>query len=93
MTHKSEIVLSFHKVVTVIALRRYSYQNDIALLRLARSAYFNNKIRPICLPPPFEDKTYENEIGIVTGWGSKEKSYFSPFTVLFLRAYGLKVLS
>ncbi|OXA58748.1 Proclotting enzyme [Folsomia candida] len=49
---------------------RYSYQNDIALLRLARSAYFNNKIRPICLPPPFEDKTYENEIGIVTGWGT-----------------------
>ncbi len=49
---------------------RYSYQNDIAILKLSQSAYYNNKIRPICLPSPFGDKTYENQIGVVTGWGT-----------------------
>ncbi|CAG7825400.1 unnamed protein product [Allacma fusca] len=47
---------------------RYNYKNDIALVTLSESAYFNRKIHHICLPPPNEQ--FINQVGIVTGWGT-----------------------
>ncbi|KAG5871729.1 hypothetical protein JTB14_008727 [Gonioctena quinquepunctata] len=49
-----------------------SYENDIAILRLAKPTSFNSFIWPICLPDSGRD--YVNETVIVAGWG---QLYFS----------------
>ncbi|XP_050313186.1 trypsin-1-like [Anthonomus grandis grandis] len=47
-----------------------SYENDIAIIRLVQPTTFNTYIWPVCLPP-VTDKTYEEEIVTVAGWGQK----------------------
>src|SRR4051794_10535301 len=59
---------SFSALTFDFATFRANYENDIAVIRLAESAYFNNKINPICLPPAGAD--FVNQVGIVTGWGT-----------------------
>lgn len=46
-----------------------TYENDIAIIKIHRPTPFNSYIWPICLPPI--DQTFENKIGIVTGWGTQ----------------------
>lgn len=49
-------------------------ENDIALLRLARSVQFTDWIRPICLPtsPNVRNRNYDNFPLVVAGWGKTE---------------------
>ncbi|ODM92147.1 Proclotting enzyme [Orchesella cincta] len=50
---------------------RYSYKNDIAVIKLAKSAYFDKRIRSICLPSPdLSDEDLVNKPAIVTGFGT-----------------------
>ncbi len=49
---------------------RYSYKNDIAVIRLAKSAFYTSEVRSICLPKPRRNPDFTNEVGIVTGWGT-----------------------
>ncbi|KRZ79292.1 Plasminogen [Trichinella papuae] len=42
--------------------------NDIALLRLAETVYYNDYTRPVCLPEPNEE-LIPGDICVVTGWG------------------------
>ncbi|XP_023209480.1 proclotting enzyme-like isoform X2 [Centruroides sculpturatus] len=46
----------------------FTYRNDIALLKLDRSAITNEYTHPICLPNPNLD--YTGLVGIVAGWGT-----------------------
>ncbi|XP_055301168.1 serine protease easter-like [Sitodiplosis mosellana] len=52
-------------------------ENDIALLRLARSITFTDWIKPICLPisPGLTGKNYDNSTFIVSGWGRTENVF------------------
>jgi len=50
---------------------RYTYKNDIALIRLSESAFTNPGTIPICLPSKaMKNPELVNELGIVTGWGT-----------------------
>lgn len=42
-----------------------TYENDISILKIHRQAFFNDFIRPICLPSFVED--FENKTASVTG--------------------------
>ncbi|XP_047483280.1 trypsin-1-like [Penaeus chinensis] len=44
--------------------------NDIGLVQLATAVTFNQGIRPICLPFSFVNEDFQNEAGVVTGWGT-----------------------
>ncbi|XP_064090215.1 trypsin-1-like [Macrobrachium nipponense] len=63
-------------VYTVSAIHRHpqfdtsTFDNDLALLKLSQPIAFpsDNKIAPICLPPP--SLLYENVSATVTGWGT-----------------------
>ncbi|XP_060537122.1 trypsin-1-like isoform X2 [Cylas formicarius] len=46
-----------------------TYDNDIAIIRLAQPTSFNTYVWPICLPPSGE--TFENETVVVAGWGQQ----------------------
>lgn len=46
----------------------YSYQNDIAILKLLRPSVFNSYIWPICMPPMEED--WARRRAVVIGWGT-----------------------
>ncbi|KAJ2947598.1 hypothetical protein O0L34_g17396 [Tuta absoluta] len=61
-----------YKVVHVVQhpdFNRYTYDNDIAVLRLARPLP-NNLFRPACLPDAIGDDSLEGESAMVSGWGS-----------------------
>ncbi|KAI5706598.1 hypothetical protein M8J76_013434 [Diaphorina citri] len=45
-----------------------NYENDIALVQLSKKAQYNSFVRPVCLPQAGD--FYEDQIGIVTGWGT-----------------------
>ncbi|KRX99150.1 Serine protease 30 [Trichinella pseudospiralis] len=47
--------------------------NDIALLRLAETVYYNEYTRPVCLPEPNEELT-PGDICVVTGWGDTREN-------------------
>ncbi|XP_031625797.1 venom serine protease Bi-VSP [Contarinia nasturtii] len=47
----------------------FTYDNDIAILKLNQKVLFNSYIWPVCMPPPGE--SFEGYIGIVTGWGTQ----------------------
>ena len=36
--------------------------NDIALLKLATPAPYNDRVRPVCLPFGFENQDFNNEV-------------------------------
>lgn len=49
-----------------------SFQNDIAILRLAKRVDFTAEVQPICLPtdPTIRNKNYVNFRPFVAGWGA-----------------------
>lgn len=49
-------------------------ENDIALLRLARSVQFTDWVKPICLPVSahLKNKDYDGKPLVVAGWGKTE---------------------
>jgi len=49
-----------------------SFQNDIAILKLAKRVEFNSDIQPICLPvePALRNKDYTRSLPFVAGWGA-----------------------
>ncbi|XP_051859549.1 collagenase-like [Drosophila albomicans] len=47
------------------------FLNDIALIRLPAEIIFDEYIQPAKLPDP--DKLYDNEIGVVSGWGISDR--------------------
>jgi len=56
------------QVSQIIMHERYNrtnFANDIALLKLNPMVQFNNRIRPICLPP--RNLTIDDQIASVTG--------------------------
>lgn len=48
----------------------FTYQNDIGIIRLEQPALFNTYIWPICMPP-IDEENWQQQVGIVAGWGSK----------------------
>lgn len=48
----------------------FTYDHDIAMIKLSRRTTFNSYIWPICLPPPGLD--FVNVSATVTGWGRQE---------------------
>ncbi|KAM3913226.1 complement C1s subcomponent [Leptodactylus fuscus] len=54
--------------------KRTDYNNDIALIQLARRIELDDCIYPVCLPDKSEpDRPAINEVGYVAGWGKTEK--------------------
>ncbi|XP_055609287.1 CLIP domain-containing serine protease B4-like [Uranotaenia lowii] len=69
---------------------RQGVHNDIALLRLARKAKYEDTVVPICLPIDrnFAGQSYEGRKMIVTGWGQTETSKGSRYK-LFVSLTGV----
>ncbi|XP_065165156.1 coagulation factor IX-like [Atheta coriaria] len=70
-------------VVKIIKHEEYNqatYEHDIAILTLDRSATFNSYMWPICLPPL--NRTYEGETVTVAGWG--QQAYMGPTSDVLL---------
>nr|XP_019948213.1 PREDICTED: uncharacterized protein LOC109633063 [Paralichthys olivaceus] len=76
----------------VSSLTRTSYDNDIALIRLASRVNFDPNLLPICLP---EGKRglVENEQGTVSGWGMTEGRSSSLVTSRMLKYAEIGVYS
>lgn len=49
-----------------------SFDNDIALIRLDRPVSFEQRLRPVCLPP--SSTSFEGEMAKLTGWGGQRES-------------------
>ncbi|XP_053671281.1 CLIP domain-containing serine protease B4-like [Anopheles nili] len=65
-------------------------KNDIAQLRLARSAQLNDYVQPICLPLDAEaqTKSYDDQRFVVAGWGQTEEALQSRYK-LFVGVTGV----
>lgn len=65
-------------------------KNDIAQLRLARPAQFNDYVQPICLPLEQSERSasYDGVRFVVAGWGQTEESVVSRFK-LFVGVSGV----
>ncbi|XP_060655180.1 chymotrypsin-2-like [Drosophila nasuta] len=50
----------------------HEFPNDIALIRLPAEILFDEYIQPAKLPNP--DKLYDNEVGVVSGWGEFDRN-------------------
>lgn len=73
------------KVTQIIMHENYdknSFNNDIALLRLARPVTFNSAISPACLPYNLEENSISGQTGTVTGWGTMWSDGNSSLTLL-----------
>lgn len=44
-----------------------TFNNDIALIKMNRNIEFNDRVRPVCLPP--KDRSYNGQDTTVVGWG------------------------
>ncbi|XP_050070106.1 serine protease easter-like [Anopheles maculipalpis] len=71
---------------------RTSVKNDIALLRLASIAQFNDFVQPICLPlmPAERSISYDGKRFVVAGWGQTEEAQQSRYK-LFVGVSGVPV--
>lgn len=67
-----------------------SVKNDIALLRLAELAVFNDFVQPICLPlmPAERSTSYDGKRFVVAGWGQTEEAQQSRYK-LFVGVSGV----
>ncbi|XP_056297744.1 ST14 transmembrane serine protease matriptase a [Pseudoliparis swirei] len=54
----------------------YTYDNDIALMKLDRPVTYSDYIRPICMPAPQHDFPMGNTVWI-TGWGATREGGFA----------------
>ncbi|KAH8301975.1 hypothetical protein KR044_001474 [Drosophila immigrans] len=54
---------------------KYNILNDIALIRLPKDMRFDEYIQPVKLPD--SDKLYDNERGVVSGWGISVNSHIT----------------
>ena len=69
-----------YAVVSVILHQSFdinTFDNDIALLKLARPIRWSRYVRPVCLPPP----NFEFKAGTrcnILGWGMASKHYIVP---------------
>jgi hypothetical protein len=59
-------------VITHVNFDKFSYEYDIALLKMVQKVDFQPNIIPICLPEDAEDNLV-GRTGTVTGWGRKER--------------------
>lgn len=59
------------RVITHVNFDKFSYEYDIALLRLVNRVEFQPNIIPICLPSP--DQELVGRTGTVTGWGRRSE--------------------
>lgn len=46
----------------------YTYENDVALIHVAKPVAFSSAIQPVCLPDPNAD-IVTGTMGFATGWG------------------------
>ncbi|XP_055908442.1 trypsin-1-like [Eupeodes corollae] len=71
-THNSErISRRISEVIVHPNYNRGAAENDIALLKLSHSIRFDDKIRPVCLPPAMSLHTEQD--AIIVGWGALEE--------------------
>ncbi|KRT82249.1 Trypsin, partial [Oryctes borbonicus] len=54
-----------------------TYKNDIALIRLRKSAQISDSVSPICLPITVDEQTFDFKNFTVIGWGGTENSFHS----------------
>ncbi|XP_064089876.1 trypsin-1-like [Macrobrachium nipponense] len=66
----NETSYTVEKIYTHPDYSPVTVNNDVALLKLSQPIVFSsdNKVAPVCLPPP--DLLYENVNATVTGWGT-----------------------
>ncbi|XP_062131785.1 chymotrypsin-2-like isoform X2 [Drosophila sulfurigaster albostrigata] len=60
----------------------HELRNDIALIRLPAEILFDEYIQPAKLPDP--DKLYDNEIGVASGWGISDNSWYATNNLQYL---------
>ncbi|KAH8024323.1 hypothetical protein HPB51_022442 [Rhipicephalus microplus] len=56
------------------------YNNDIALIKLAKRVRLSRRVRPVCLP--HRDEVFEGNNCVSTGWGATTSGGGAPSTVL-----------
>ncbi|KAH7945915.1 hypothetical protein HPB49_017078 [Dermacentor silvarum] len=56
------------------------YNNDIALIKLAKRVRLSRRVRPVCLP--HRDEVFEGKNCVSTGWGATTSGGGAPSTVL-----------
>ena len=55
-----------------------TFDNDFAIITLAKNVVFSNTVMPACLPAPSTD--YDSVVATVTGWGLLSYNGYSPYT-------------
>eukprot|EP00095_Tigriopus_kingsejongensis_P003190 maker-scaffold91_size383040-snap-gene-2.26 protein:Tk03190 transcript:maker-scaffold91_size383040-snap-gene-2.26-mRNA-1 annotation:"serine protease 27-like" len=84
------------KVARIIDHPSYNsvtFNNDFAILELAKDVAFNNQIKPSCLPVDGSTKTYTGVDARVSGWGLLEYNEINSIKPQFLQETTLKVVS
>ncbi|XP_062130975.1 collagenase-like isoform X2 [Drosophila sulfurigaster albostrigata] len=66
-TGQQRLIVRRKNIIVHLEYDSNQFLNDIALIRLPTEILFDEYIQPAKLPDP--DKLYDNEIGVVSGWG------------------------
>uniref|UniRef100_A0A0A1XSC5 Plasma kallikrein n=1 Tax=Zeugodacus cucurbitae TaxID=28588 RepID=A0A0A1XSC5_ZEUCU len=70
----STIDRKLDKIIVHDGYSTRNLDNDIALLRFTEPVELREPLRPVCLAEA--DKTYEDELAVVTGWGAVKEGGF-----------------